>query len=345
MGTCAKINAGARLYRDSMVTAYSNIFQGTTIARISADANATICLFDLVQGPNSIVGRSGPSGITTVPGSWLHTRDKCLSAPNVDNIDPYHSFIWFGLVNGYLHFELFDGRPTTGVNWGSGADISITSSIPVPVHPVCCLVSVVADWPNLVGSFGTYTLYIDGVAVGSATTPPANSGVGFFFYDMPSMTVGTDKVNYKPQVHSVRVMNLRGFTASAYPLSLQIAEVSNVCGPVWGGDKFNYPFSGVTGLENEPSWSGMPLVLETGSTTIDLFALDCCPPGPGGDDEGGGGGTDPPPELTDDASGLYTLTPGKTPRNDTYYDRGVTPVGTINQKIPNPTIRTALFGE
>lgn len=42
-----------------------------------------------------------------------------------------------------------------------------------------------------------------------------------------------------------------------------------------------------------------------------------------------------------DGSGLYTLSNNK--RNDTYYDRGVSPVDTIDYKIPDPFIQTGLF--
>lgn len=42
-----------------------------------------------------------------------------------------------------------------------------------------------------------------------------------------------------------------------------------------------------------------------------------------------------------DGSGIYNLTPGK--RNDTYYNRAVSPVGLTNLKIPNPFIKTGFF--
>lgn len=42
-----------------------------------------------------------------------------------------------------------------------------------------------------------------------------------------------------------------------------------------------------------------------------------------------------------DGSGIYKLVPGKT--NDTYYDRSVAPVGTLDLKIPDPFIRTGFF--
>lgn len=42
-----------------------------------------------------------------------------------------------------------------------------------------------------------------------------------------------------------------------------------------------------------------------------------------------------------DGSGLYRLTPDK--RNDTYYDRSVSPVETIDLKIPDPRAKTGFF--
>jgi hypothetical protein len=65
------------------------------------------------------------------------------------------------------------------------------------------------------------------------------------------------------------------------------------------------------------------------------------PPGDGG--EGGGG------EEGGDGSGLYFLEPNESVggRHDKYIDRSVSPItpGILAKKIPNPTIRTALFGE
>jgi hypothetical protein len=45
--------------------------------------------------------------------------------------------------------------------------------------------------------------------------------------------------------------------------------------------------------------------------------------------------------LAADPSGIYTLVPGKT--NDTLYDRDVTPVGTIDVKIPDPFLKTGFL--
>jgi len=44
-----------------------------------------------------------------------------------------------------------------------------------------------------------------------------------------------------------------------------------------------------------------------------------------------------------DSSGVYTIVPDK--RNDTYYDRSVTPSTTIDLKIPDPYLRTGYFNE
>lgn len=43
-----------------------------------------------------------------------------------------------------------------------------------------------------------------------------------------------------------------------------------------------------------------------------------------------------------DGSGLYVLTDDK--RNDTYYDRSVAPIETVDLKIPDPSVKTGYFG-
>lgn len=45
--------------------------------------------------------------------------------------------------------------------------------------------------------------------------------------------------------------------------------------------------------------------------------------------------------LLTDGSGIYNLTPGK--REDTYYDRSVTPSVTVDMKMPKPFIKTGFF--
>lgn len=54
--------------------------------------------------------------------------------------------------------------------------------------------------------------------------------------------------------------------------------------------------------------------------------------------------------TTPDSSGIYYINPTKTTgggtgKHDSYYDHSVTPTGSIERKIPDPTIRTGLFGE
>lgn len=45
--------------------------------------------------------------------------------------------------------------------------------------------------------------------------------------------------------------------------------------------------------------------------------------------------------LLTDGSGVYQLTEGQ--RHDTYYDRGTTPISTVDLKMPRPNFRTGLF--
>jgi hypothetical protein len=56
-----------------------------------------------------------------------------------------------------------------------------------------------------------------------------------------------------------------------------------------------------------------------------------------------GGGTTPPP--TPDLGGIYFVSPTIT--HDKYYDRGTPPgpTGSVDKKIPNPTVRSAVMGQ
>src|SRR4030095_16074445 len=140
----------------------------------------------------------------------------------------------------------------------------------------------VAQWPSDSGAIGTYTLYVDGVAVVSGTTNPATGhGTYQFFYDEASLSIGVDKVGYRPQVGSVRLMQLRGHSDIFTPEYL-LWEATHPCAVLFGGDKFNYPFDTASGIQHEPSLPGYDLTLETGATSIDLTVPDCC------------GGTAPP---------------------------------------------------
>jgi|SRR5215510_1028880 len=317
MATAVKVNVGARLYRDSLTAAFSHIFNGTTLARLSLyGSGVTASIADYIQGNNSICGR-----VATAPifGTWDHGHIQSAVAPNVDNIQKYQSFIWFGVVNGFLQVEVFDGRPVAGgignLDWGTLTNITITDPDPLPINQ-CVGVAFTAAWVNGAGQIGTYKLFVNGTqkAVGT-TNATTGHGTGDFFLDFPSLTVGLTKDSYHNSVGSMRIMNLRGSSTTYSPA--QLLFDSGFCNTPLGGDKFDFPLDTANGLHNNPNTGpGADLVLDAG--TIDQSVLDCCAQ-----------------PTTSDLSGLYFVNPAN--RRDKYYD--------TDRKIPNPTVRTAFIGE
>jgi hypothetical protein len=146
-------------------------------------SNGNYTLLDHIQGPSSIAGRSAGAPLYD---AYTHNLQQASPPPDIDNIPIYHSYEWWGLINGLLTLKIKDNRAIGAANY-TGANLTLQYATPIPTG-VCTHCAFTIDW-NSPGSGGTAKLYVNGAEVASASLPTQNSGINWTL-DYSSINMG-----------------------------------------------------------------------------------------------------------------------------------------------------------